>query len=226
MSASEYEARHGLHIPESLRRQVETASIATASQVAQIVDGEQRPAVIAIDGDELVLVTQESTHRWPAAELDRVESAQIVPLVGHPVPIAGWLEPAQRSAFLRAGRVLVGQYVLPEHASQSQTSQEPVDTSGLAGVAGGLCGIIGVLALVSLVSYVNRWDRENVIGHCAVIAAILALPLLILSIALARIESKWRWVGAVGVVVGSLATLVLAVVVVVAVALGSCDGCF
>ncbi|HMG99369.1 MAG TPA: hypothetical protein VK546_10645, partial [Gaiellales bacterium] len=57
MSTSHFEAQ-ALQIPGSLRRQVEGASLATASHIAQIGDSGLRPAVIAINDGEVVLVTR------------------------------------------------------------------------------------------------------------------------------------------------------------------------
>ena len=225
MSTSHFEAQ-ALQIPGSLRRQVEGASLATASHIAQIGDSGLRPAVIAINDGEVVLVTRRDTRRWKAADLDRVEGHQIVPREGAPVVIGSWRDPERRTAFLRAVRELLGQ---PEPAPVAlelppEENKAPVDTDGLAKVVGVLGGIVTVAALASSVSWLGHVEREGVIGLSALVVALLGLPLLICSSKLAGAASRWRPLGIAGVVLGGLGSLLLAFGIYLLIVLSNCDG--
>jgi hypothetical protein len=162
MSTNDFDAQQ-LQIPGNLRRRVESASLATASKMAQIGDGDLRPAVIAIDRDELVLVTRRDTRRWKVADLERVDGRQIVPREGAPVAIGSWREPERRAVFLRAVRELLGQ---PEPAPEALVvPAEEVEASwGAAKIVGAVLVVFACL-FVAFVLYAAM-VIHNCDGNC------------------------------------------------------------
>jgi hypothetical protein len=199
-----------LVVSRKLLGALRAARVEHASSAAQVSGGDREPAVTLICDDELVLVTANGATRWPLGEIARVDRESILTEAGGALPISGWWYAAQAREFRAEVRSRIGQ---PEDAdvapaTQAIPSRPPVDAVRLARVVGVLSGIVILAAVVSLVSFYGHVYRGWVIGSCLVLVSLIALPLLIYSVGLARTNSKWGDLGVAGVVFGLLASLV------------------
>jgi hypothetical protein len=155
-----------LVVAPELKRQLDAASIESASDVAQVVDGDSSPALLLIANGELAFVTTRSVRRWKPTEVKRVEATSIRLVAEPSVEFAAWGAVSERADFLRAVAALLH----PPKPAAGAARAEPADVGPAASGAG--VARRGGAAV--------RWADENGDLVVASVAAVLFVVMLAL----------------------------------------------